>query len=388
MAAARVRSRWTDLHPDLLGLVLSRVLSHADRVRLRAVCRAWRSGARTVQHLLPPLPPLAALRDGSFLSLPDGAIHRMPIPEDVFHRVCTGGMLFLVHHDDRCSLMHPGSGDVTPQEIRPTTIWYRLTVPTRTSAEEVRKVVVADHFVAVRTLKSVRVYARGGAESTGVEWVAPEYCSPESADMALFQGKLYVLTVKKEDREYGLYALDIAGSAEEGGISVVASVPCISGTKIPRDRTSSFYRQHRFYLVVSGDRLLMVEHTINRWPDGARAPSEFLVLEAADLNGQAPGWSKVDTLMGHALFVSEGCSESLSLPVGVTVSGGAHEDCIYFMSEAYANGYNYSYYMELECGVYNMRQGTVESPLPPFNMMAETTLEGPWPPTWLFPVGT
>jgi hypothetical protein len=175
MVTARVQSRWTDLQPDLLGLVLSRVPSHADRVRLRAVCRGWRSGARTVQNLLPPLLPWAALGGGTFLSLPDGSVHGMSVPKDVSHRLSTGGMLFVVHRDGRCSLMHPQSGDATPQEISPGSLWFSVKPPSLRLGDDIRKVVVADHFVAVRTSserrsKNLTVYPRGRAQSMGVNW--------------------------------------------------------------------------------------------------------------------------------------------------------------------------------------------------------------------------
>lgn len=49
------KAPWSELPPEMLALVLSRLPSHTDRVRLRAVCRAWRSAAR-LQPLPPPLP--------------------------------------------------------------------------------------------------------------------------------------------------------------------------------------------------------------------------------------------------------------------------------------------------------------------------------------------
>jgi hypothetical protein len=54
-------SPWPDLQPELLGLVLKRLPSLADRVRLRAVCRTWRCNARL--EPLPPLLPWVALFD-------------------------------------------------------------------------------------------------------------------------------------------------------------------------------------------------------------------------------------------------------------------------------------------------------------------------------------
>jgi hypothetical protein len=57
-----------------------------------------------------PLPFLwLALRDGTFLSIPSGEIHRIPILEGT---VCQGSIdnwLFLMHNDDVCSLMNPFS---------------------------------------------------------------------------------------------------------------------------------------------------------------------------------------------------------------------------------------------------------------------------------------
>uniref|UniRef100_A0A8R7V0Q4 F-box domain-containing protein n=1 Tax=Triticum urartu TaxID=4572 RepID=A0A8R7V0Q4_TRIUA len=70
---------WLDLPPELLGLVLKRLPSLADRVRLRIVCHPWRSNS-----LLQPLPlpfPWLTLPDGTFLSIPGGEVHRMPVPD-------------------------------------------------------------------------------------------------------------------------------------------------------------------------------------------------------------------------------------------------------------------------------------------------------------------
>jgi hypothetical protein len=85
---------WSDLPPELLGLVLKRLPSLADRVRLRAVCHPW-----------------LALLDGTFLSIPDGEIIEMPVPDDA---CCCGSVdnwLFLVHSDGKCSLLNPFSED-------------------------------------------------------------------------------------------------------------------------------------------------------------------------------------------------------------------------------------------------------------------------------------
>jgi len=96
---------WPDLPPELLGLVLKRLPNLADRVRLRAVCHPWRSNA-LLQPLPPPLPWLALL-DGTFLSIPDGEIIEMPVPDDACCYGSVDNWLFLVDSDGQCSLMNP-----------------------------------------------------------------------------------------------------------------------------------------------------------------------------------------------------------------------------------------------------------------------------------------
>uniref|UniRef100_A0A0E0MCL1 F-box domain-containing protein n=1 Tax=Oryza punctata TaxID=4537 RepID=A0A0E0MCL1_ORYPU len=75
-------SRWSDLPPDLAGMVFCRLLSHGDRRRFRAICSDWRLSAREQatmppsSSLLPPSLPWLALDRRTFQSLPDGEVHR------------------------------------------------------------------------------------------------------------------------------------------------------------------------------------------------------------------------------------------------------------------------------------------------------------------------
>jgi hypothetical protein len=85
--------QWSELHHDLLGLVIARLLFPHDRARLRAVCRSWRMAVfefeRGPAHRRMPW---VVLSDGSFLMpsdrsnfyedlvlLPDGSV--LPTPE-------------------------------------------------------------------------------------------------------------------------------------------------------------------------------------------------------------------------------------------------------------------------------------------------------------------
>ena len=226
----------------------------------------------------------------------------------------------------------------------------------------------------------------------GTYWPHPYHV----LDMALFQHKLYVLTAAAvgachyyQPLRLRLYAMDIVGGNHVNVQRVLMR---------PQDDVDRWHHGGpRHYLVASGDRLLMVKQTSpllmpawfevleaadigggrGRWRDVetlmGRAlfvsegcsdpllmPAWFEVLEAADIGGGRGRWRDVETLMGRALFVSEGCSESL--PAGDGKYGGAREDCIYFLKEHNNYGGRMS---DLCSGVYDMRRGTV-SPLPKF----------------------
>ncbi|XBI24964.1 hypothetical protein VPH35_049968 [Triticum aestivum] len=371
------RRPWQDLPSELLGLVLQRVPSHADRVRLRAVCRPWRAGAR-LQAPLPALLPWAALPDGSFLSLPDGEVHRRVLlpDDDVAHRLSTGSTLFLVHSDDGCSLMDPVSRETTaPRPIDLNCLCTRPGVLLDT--DNILKVVVmSDHAVANFTVSIRR------PQSTTVEWrwiprLDPKACC--ALDMALFQEKLYVLTATYVgDRPSCLYAMDIVGGDKHVNVQCVISMS-------NENMDQFFPGTIRYYLVASGDRLLMVKQKreVLIRPKSLVFPDRFEVLEAVDLSSGHGRWREMNTLMGRALFLSEGCSESL--PVTADQDFGPREDCIYFLSECKLHNRHDAKMSALYCGMYDMTKGTV-LPLP-----METVVEshdGPLRATWFFPADT
>ncbi|XP_051225459.1 uncharacterized protein [Lolium perenne] len=371
----RKASPWPDLPPELLGLVLLRMTSRADRVRICAVCRTWRSGARL--QMLPPLLPWVAQRDGTFLSLPDGAIHRTPVPDydRVLYRVSTGSMLFLVDRQGGCVLMNPSSGKATPLQINLDYLELRY-------EWDIRKVVVSDslHLVAVLTIgktngKNVTIYVCGPQGTTAMEWGPP--VNSRTFDIAIFHGKLYILTRENYGtpevcNAYGLPELHVL---EVGNMSI-KSVKCIRSTHRDYDATHFV-----FYLVPSRDQLLMVGRIVDPNPMNTPMPSRcFKVFQAAGLSSGHGWWSKVHTLMGHALFLSRGCSRSLAVG-GQSVSGGVQEDCMYFMSEL--GGVTFVEVDLLNSCVYDMSNQTVAYlPLETQPLSHQT---GGWFPTWLFP---
>ncbi|KAF7028000.1 hypothetical protein CFC21_039978 [Triticum aestivum] len=351
----------------------------ADRVSLRAVCRPWRSAAR----LQPTPSPFAWLfvRADTFLALPEGALHRMPLDRhEILLRVptATGRMFFLVHRDGSCYLTNPsssGENDITPLHISSDSL--KIDLGCR-SYNWIRKVVVSDRIVAVPYCGMVTVFPRKTA-SPGARlcWVPPAMFPTRSihvdTDIALFQGELYVVLTNKHNKSGSelpeLHRLEIGDEQNRVRNGV--------------DRTWHSV----FYLVACGDRLLMVERRtlVERfvvWEGGTRERgsrpirTQLEACEGVDLIGGHGHWSKVDTLMGHALFVSRGCSHSLP----AAAQCGAREDCIYFaMTESPRRKREPQDDDVFRCVVYNVRDRTME-PLE----TGEPTVS-PWEPTWFFP---
>ncbi|CAD6337709.1 unnamed protein product [Miscanthus lutarioriparius] len=329
-------SPWPDLQPELLGLVFKRYPSLADRVRVRAVCRTWRGNAR-LEPLPPPL-PWVALFDGTFLSIPSGEIHRMPVPSGASCHGSVDNWLFLVHNNGRCSLMNPFS-KAKLQLPDLTTIWrhemrtvkyryaysrnsflYKLAVPSSVS-------LTPDSFFAAFTTDSFF----HGTISIFQPPIATDTVSNKDiksiVDIVFFDGKLYALNVYAN-----LFVLEI-GEGHKG-------MPKIS-----------VYHMDVAILFPLTDEHLVRARTV--W---------FDVFEADLTADSCRKWKIVNTLGGQALFVGR-CSKSLP-------AAEPHvEDCIYFISD----------YLKTEphvdplcdSGVFNMRNGKI-TPLLPETVVVQT----------------
>ncbi|KAM3197303.1 hypothetical protein ACQJBY_072770 [Aegilops geniculata] len=352
--------------------------------------RADRSEVFLAPKPYPPLHPALlwiVLRDETYLTFPHGKIHHLDLDyDDIEFRVSAGSMLFLVFCDRSCCLMNPSTGGAIPQQIS----LDKDDMDQRYhSFDRISKVVVSDKIVALIARDKVKIFARGPPQGFGTcsakVWEPPG--ETHVVDIAIFKEKLYVLAA-----EYGngcleppeLHVLDT--SDEQAAVSSVQCVSAAPRDRVESDSTAGCQLGIFFYLVASGHQLLLVERQVDvdHWdPFYVRAiRTRFEVSEAVGLSGSGPGhWSKVDTLMGRALFVSRGCSESLP------AQPGAREDCVYAMTER-----NLPLPREqkrvpeddlFDCVMYNVRDNTVV-PLP-FETAATEATRGVWHPTWLFP---
>ncbi|KAI5004956.1 hypothetical protein ZWY2020_032199 [Hordeum vulgare] len=391
------RAPWSELPPDLLLLVLPPSLPRRPRPPPRR---------------LPSPSPFAWLfvRADTFLALPEGALHRMPLDQsEILLRVpdATGNMFFLVHRDGSCYLMmNPPSGEITPLHISSNSL--KIDTSCR-SYNWIRKVVVSDRIVAVPYSGMVTIFPRMASSPGGARlcWMLPTTFPVAAAhvdiDIALFQGELYVLLTRTHNKR-GSYLPELHRLEIDDEHNRFRSVRCIRGmprngpglpalspTSTPRlNGVSPTCWRSVSYLVACGDRLLMVErhtlvehlmvHTESATRERSSRPirTQLEVWEGADLNDGHGHWREVDTLMGHALFISRGCSRSLP-----AAQCGAREDCVYFvMAERprFLPGRKREPQEDvLHCVVYNVRHRVIHT------LETSEATASPWEPTWFFP---
>ena len=258
--AATQPSSWSDLHPELLGLVLGRLPSLADRVRLRAVCQTWRYNAR-LQLLPPPLPWLALL-DGTFLSIPGGEIHRMPIPDDARYHGSIDNWLLLMQNDGSFSLVNPFSKTML-QLPKLATIWhqlrnadtgnpffYKLVTPSSLDLSP-------DSLVAALIMDKHSNITLSICQPPVPNNTLRKYDDEHACDVVFFNGKLYAFISRK------LFLVEIAGNHKCK--PKISSMRCVIDTiklsdiaQRSRSSTESYCFELRYYLVESGGRLLLV----------------------------------------------------------------------------------------------------------------------------------
>ncbi|KAL6607013.1 hypothetical protein ACP70R_042666 [Stipagrostis hirtigluma subsp. patula] len=114
---------WSDLPPELVGLVLRRLPSYLDRLRFRAVCRQWRLAAQQQeqQPQLPPSLPWLRLHGLTFRSLPGGEVLRLTDPDLRASAACVGcvnGWLLCARYNSNHTHSHALPSQPVHQSLR------------------------------------------------------------------------------------------------------------------------------------------------------------------------------------------------------------------------------------------------------------------------------
>ncbi|XP_048548054.1 uncharacterized protein LOC125527580 [Triticum urartu] len=336
---------WSDLPTELLGLVLKRLDSLADRVRLRAVCQPWRSNSM-LQNL--PLPfPWLTLTDGTFLGIPGSEVHRMPLPDGARWHGSIDNRLFLMSCDVSYKLLAP-----SPLESSPKSLAAALIIGNCYSVD-----------LCVVQPPATTYSFRGIRTALGEP--------PTLVDLAFLDGRLYVVS--------GFFKLFVVDFGENLGTYPKMKCVIDSGGDCgtPQYLSKKVLYGLSQYLVECGGRLLMVQRFTHSQGFRNSHTVGFNVLEA-DLRTNPGQWRTVSDLGGHALFL--GKQSSKSLPAGEC--SGSQEDCIYFICD-YPCPESSAEPLR-DAGIYNVRSGMI-MPLHSRNPAVPQRQAGQWGLTWFFP---
>ncbi|CAN6191199.1 unnamed protein product [Urochloa humidicola] len=403
-------SAWSDLPSDLFCLVLWRLHSLADRVRVAVVCRPWRSAAR-LQLQEPPLPPLMpwlALGGEDYLDLVTGTDHELralKIPDDASCGGSVDHLLFLTSDDGGCFLADPFSGAVvpiadlaffvkeqTPEELPSLTYSLRVKVrkvvvhwpPQGSPAGGGGPIVAAlitkpNRFNKHNKHKTIFVCRAGAETSASKESYGAKSAHADSSvkDIAFFRGKLYALTMNKDvivfeiaEGSGGNPTISDVKYVIEHTLGITEILDAYSGSDEQEDwwalpfANSAFCNPCELYLVPSGDQLLMVR----RWSEFDGPFTSCFEVYEADLAASPCRWTLACSLDGRALFL--GRCGSKTIPAASRRNSEPRGDCIYFLRGQGS-----------ESGVYDMWTHEIRQ----LGKDGNALPWGGWNPTWVFP---
>jgi hypothetical protein len=370
-------SLWSNLPPELAGLVIQRLPSYADRARFGSVCRHWRYAAKLLQQApLPPsqqpLPWLNFL-NGTFRSLPEGEEHNLrpdkPLVQVQWFRLSAnkGWVLFkegLSGPAHRHYLKNPLSGAVIrlPGHCKAPIILPHgddhddsSNVPPSSSDSEefnIWKVIVCTSDViaakiSYHRLPDVVACCRSGSRA----WSTGPCNGTWYEDMALYKGKIFTVC-----RNGGLFSHELMQVRRTGEPYVEPPVEQIVMAPPPEpDKPyANLWGATKCYLVVSsrGDKLLMLRWTIPCEHHCLTTEMAFKVFQA-DL--EMARWVHVESLDDEALFVSTHCSKAISAS---SHAGQGRGDQIYFADYS-LRSVKRTGCITRTCGVYDMRSKVV-----------------------------
>uniref|UniRef100_A0ACD5ZP40 Uncharacterized protein n=1 Tax=Avena sativa TaxID=4498 RepID=A0ACD5ZP40_AVESA len=348
---------WSDLRPELLGLVLKRLPSLADRVRLRAVCHPWRFN--TISETLPLPFPWLTLPNGSFLSIPGGEIHCMPVPNGASCHGSIDNSLFLMSSD-----VAAWQKEIDAHAHGPVSYKLVASSPPDSSPKWLAaSLIIGNGYSDNICIIKPRVAAYSFKPSVGPYPLV---------DFVFFGGRLHIVS-----EFFKLFTVDFSEDLESNA-NISCAIDSIGDFLGPAKYLDpKRYYELEQYLVESGGKLFMVQRFMALEGFRSLHTVGFKVLEA-DMRTNPGQWRMVNDLGGHSLFLGKQSSKSLP----AEESCGLQEDCIYFICdypcpESSANPLH-------DAGIYNMRSGTI-MPLHSGSSAVPQRQAGQWGLTWFFP---
>ncbi|KAE8814336.1 hypothetical protein D1007_08401 [Hordeum vulgare] len=269
-------SPWPDLPPDIVGLILSRLLCHTDRASFAAVCNGWRLAARQLSPSLPTAVPCITFGRSAYQSLTDDnvKVRHIAAPRG-FRAGATFGSWVLYEHklSGRCFLHNPSSPSTPLIEVPCRYLWSTSShsgdvvvgdyEPCMAGPLKLEKMVVCSSDLVVAVFDKVfnfRYFLPETQPPTLLFWDAVVPMSGDEhrgrsfiKDITFHRGKVFTIT-QTED----LFAYDL-----------VRDTPLLETRVqhvIKEDPAAATFPRYYLHLVTSfdGKKLLMVRWGITR----------------------------------------------------------------------------------------------------------------------------
>ncbi|WVZ88240.1 hypothetical protein U9M48_034783 [Paspalum notatum var. saurae] len=386
MSRARRPPPWSDLPSELLGLVFLRLPKRADRAFFTAVCRTWCAAARQCRLPLPSPVPWLVVPGGSAISLGHGG-GTVQLPDGVcYHHATSGECLVFSRDDDSCFLMNPFTKATIP--LPSLRSYNPYEEPVQVAEDDMAlglDNVMQNTWMDIKdtgkvsvrslTLCSTRLVAaivtvgvsctialcRPGAAAWSVSAHDQTRCLSQ---MVFLHGKIFTL-----ENAHDLIAIDIVDDHDSDEPRMSRMERLIAGASSRLQR----YPCSVHHLLESHGTLLMVRRNLfqeTRHDDGSSgvARNKFEMFNA---DFECHLWAEARTLQNYqALFLGPGCSRAVQVsPYDIS------RDCIFFLDY-----FNWPFFRLVgSCGVYDMKDEKVHSPLPMVSWNA-----GTFPATWFF----
>lgn len=364
-------SLWSDLPPELGGLILCRLLSHTDRLSFRAVCRQWRLAAQDPS--LPPALPWIRLDVRTFQSLPGGEQHRLNkavVLSPTRTATPSGGWFIKYEHYNN---------QIRSVLVNPFTFAVIHVPPEPLGENQIHKMIVCSPNLIAAMINYTTVVGvyRPGAPSWLVSppcyYKVGQYWQRCYSDIAFHRGKLYSLTDTKELFSHEL----VSGHDADKVPEVRHAVELV----IKEHASVENHRSYLHYLIATCDKLLMVTWRYPLWATPTARPikekRDSLKLQVFEADLEMGQWLEVrGGLDGQALFASRKCSKAIHVCSSDQKFKGDH---VYFLGADL--GLVDSAFRSYLYGSYDLRNDRISE----LFLNRKGNMEGILSPEWFFP---